>query len=249
MGRTDVKVVLEIPSVDSRAVQALLIVLSVTAGSTDMISFLGLDGLFTAHITGNLVLLVAHVVGSGGAQVAPVLSIPVFMVMVGLTRVLAGGLELKGFGTLCPLLLLQLLFLIGFLIFCVAGGPHIDPNATSAIVAGMFGVSAMAVQNTLVQISLKGAPPTAIMTSNVTRFGMDIGTMLVGGDPAEVEKARNRAVLTLPVIIGFAAGCGLGALGQAALGLWSLALPAGLALLAVALGFAIDTSLFKRVSP
>jgi uncharacterized membrane protein YoaK (UPF0700 family) len=34
-------------------------VLSVTAGSADVISFLGLGGLFVAHITGNLVLLAA----------------------------------------------------------------------------------------------------------------------------------------------------------------------------------------------
>ena len=51
------------PPVDnSRAVQALLIVLSVTAGCTDIIGFLVLDGQFTAHITGNLVILAAHIV-------------------------------------------------------------------------------------------------------------------------------------------------------------------------------------------
>jgi uncharacterized membrane protein YoaK (UPF0700 family) len=51
------------PPVDnSRAVQALLIVLSVTAGCTDIIGFLVLDGRFTAHITGNLVILAAHIV-------------------------------------------------------------------------------------------------------------------------------------------------------------------------------------------
>jgi uncharacterized membrane protein YjjP (DUF1212 family) len=50
---------------------ALLIVLSITAGCTDIIGFLGLNGLFTAHITGNLVILAAHIVGGGEAQIAP----------------------------------------------------------------------------------------------------------------------------------------------------------------------------------
>ena len=47
-------------SVESREVQALLVVLSVTAGCVDIISFVGLNGLFTANITGNLVILAAH---------------------------------------------------------------------------------------------------------------------------------------------------------------------------------------------
>lgn len=38
--------------------------LSVTAGSADVISFLGLGGLFVAHITGNLVLLAAYLVAA-----------------------------------------------------------------------------------------------------------------------------------------------------------------------------------------
>ena len=98
----------------------------------------------------------------------------------------------------------------------------------------------MAVQNALVQISLKGVPSTAVMTTNVTHFMLDLGGVLVGGDPAEIAKARSRAMHTLPVIVGFTIGCGLGAACEAAVGLWSLALPTGLALLALAIGFAVE---------
>src|SRR5260221_4923120 len=78
------------PAIDSsRAIRALLIVLSITAGCTDIIGFLGLNGLFTAHITGNLVILAAHIVVSGEAQSAPMLSLSIFIVMVDLTVLLA----------------------------------------------------------------------------------------------------------------------------------------------------------------
>jgi uncharacterized membrane protein YoaK (UPF0700 family) len=224
-------------SVESREVQALLVVLSVTAGCTDIISFLGLNGLFTAHITGNLVILAAHFF-SGEAQIAPMLSVPVFIVIISLTRVLASSLESRGLASLQPLLLLQFLLLAGFLILCVAAGPRIDPNGTVEIIAGMLGVSAMAVQSTLVQISLKGAPSTAAMTSNVTFFAMSVGEILVGSDPADIAEARKRAARSLPAILGFAVGCGLGAVYEVAIGLRSLSLPAGLALLAFAMGFA-----------
>src|SRR3981189_331795 len=229
------------PSIESSLSARLLpTVLSIIAGSVDAISFLGLGGLFTAHVTGNLVILAAHFVSGGETSVAPMLSVPVFVAALGLTRLLAGALERIGFASLRPLLLLQLLLLVGFLVLCAAPRPRIDPHATKATLAGMLGVSAMAVQNALVQISLKGAPSTAVMTSNVTRFAMDVGELLLAGDPAGVAKARNRAAHVLPAIIGFTTGCGLGAACEAALGTWSLALPAGLALAAFAMGFAAE---------
>ena len=216
-------------------------VLSVVAGSVDVISFLGLDGLFTAHITGNLVILAAHIVIRDQASIAPMLSVPVFIVVISLTRVLAGRLESIGISALRPLLFLQFVLIAGFLALCLAAGRRIDPNATNAIIAGMLGVSAMAVQNALVQFSLKGAPPTAVMTSNVTLFMIDVGAMLFLRDPDGVANARSRARRTWPAIVGFTVGCSLGAVLEAVIGPWSLALPTGFALLALALGFSVDS--------
>src|SRR5437764_13292610 len=70
--------------------RALPFVLSVIAGSTDIIGFLGLNGLFTAHITGNIVVLAAHIVAGDPTIFSSVLSVPVFMMMLLLTRLLAG---------------------------------------------------------------------------------------------------------------------------------------------------------------
>jgi len=229
------------PSIESSLSARLLpTVLSIIAGSVDAIGFLGLGGLFAAHVTGNLVILAAHLAGGGETLVAAMLSVPVFVAALGLTRLLAGALERIGFASLRPLLLLQLLLLTGSFVLCASAGPRIDPDATKAILAGMLGVSAMAVQNALVQISLKGAPSTAVMTTNITRFMMDVGDVMLGRRPADVAKARDRAMRTWPAIVGFAIGCGLGATCEAAIGLRSLALPVGLALLAVAMGMTVD---------
>src|SRR5258705_13121269 len=82
-----------IPSTESSlGARLLLTVLSIIAGSVDAIGFLGLGGLFTAHVTGNLVILAAHLVSDSGAPVAPLLSVPVFVATLGLTRLLAGAL-------------------------------------------------------------------------------------------------------------------------------------------------------------
>ncbi len=222
--------------------RALPFVLSVIAGSTDTIGFLGLNGLFTAHVTGNIVVLAAHAVTGAPAVVSYIMSVPIFMLVLLLTRLFATGLEKAGRVTLWPLLLLQLLFLAAFLLLCVALGPWSNPNAIAATAAGMLGVAAMAVQNALARISLGDVPSTAVMTTNVTRFMLDLGEVLAGGSKDAAAKARGRALRTLPVIAGFAAGCGLGAACEIAAGLWSLALPTGLAAIAFAMGFAYKQS-------
>jgi len=201
-----------------------------------VISFLGLGGLFVAHITGNLVLLAAHLVTGTRVSVALLLSVPVFILVLGLTRLLAAGLDAVGLASLWPLLLLQFLLLAGFLALGVGAGSRVDPNAVTAILAGMLGVAAMAVQNALVQLSLRGAPSTAVMTTNLTRFTLDVGEALLRRDPADAAAARRRAARTWPAILGLTAGAAFGAVRFAAAGLWSLALPAGLALLAFAIG-------------
>jgi uncharacterized membrane protein YoaK (UPF0700 family) len=181
------------------------------------------------------VILAARLVAREQAPLAPLMAVPVFMVALALTRLLAAGLERIRVGSLQPLLLLQFLLLAGFLAVSTAAGPVIDPSRASMIFAGMLGVCAMAVQNALVRISLKGAPATAVMTTNVTVFTMDVVEILLRRG-ANCAKARERARHTWPAIAGFLLGCALGAAGQSAFGLRSLALPAGFALLALASG-------------
>jgi uncharacterized membrane protein YoaK (UPF0700 family) len=74
------------------------------------------------------------------------------------------------------------------------------------------------------------------MTTNLTVFTMDLGQMLLGRNTSSFAAARDRATDTWPTIGGFLFGCALGALCEAAFGLRSLALPAGSALVALALG-------------
>lgn len=213
-------------------------VLSIVAGSVDVICFLGLRGLFAAHITGNLVVLAAHLATGKAASLATVFSVPMFIMVLGLTRLAAAGLEESRHCPLQPLLALQFVLLVSFLTVWVAGGSGLNPAVPTGVVAGMLGVAAMAVQNALVQL-LVGAPATAVMTTDITTFMMDVGAMVFGRAPNGIAYARNRARHTWPAILGFTVGCSLGALLEAVIGPWSLMLPIGLALLALALGFSV----------
>jgi hypothetical protein len=44
----------------------------------------------------------------------------------------------------------------------------------------MIAVCALGVQSALVQVSLHGMPRTAVVTTNVARFTIDSGTILLG---------------------------------------------------------------------
>jgi uncharacterized membrane protein YoaK (UPF0700 family) len=228
-----------IPSVDqSWAMMLLPTVLSLIAGSCDVITFIGLDGLFTAHITGNLVILITRSVAGEHASMPHILSVPVFVAALGLTATLAVLLGRAGIASLRSLLILQLLLLCGSFIVCVCSDARIDPSDERALIAGMLAVSAMAVQNVIAHVSVRGMPSTAVMTTTVCRFVADFVALLSEPNRDLAAKAGLRAKRTAPVIIGFAVGCSLGAGCEIALGLWALALPIGLAFIALAIGLA-----------
>src|SRR5260370_17818251 len=195
----------------------LTFVLGGIAGSVDVIGFLGLGALFIAHITGNLVILAAGIAAGEHASVAHLLSVPVFIVALFAARLLAATFDRFAIATLRPLLLLQFLFLAGFLAVAIEVGSSADPSAAVMIFAAMLGVSAMAVQNVLVHVSLQQPPSTAVMTTNLTRFVVDLGEAWLRRDPGRRAKDAARARRTGKVIAGFIVGGWLGARCQAQL--------------------------------
>jgi hypothetical protein len=71
------------PSVeDSLCGKLLPFMLSVAAGSMDIIGFLRLGGLFTAHVTGNVVVLAAKLGAREEAPLAYLISVPVFVAVL-----------------------------------------------------------------------------------------------------------------------------------------------------------------------
>ena len=206
----------------SLAAKLLPGVLSIAAGSLEVISFLRLFGLFAAHISGNLVLLASHFVTKraaplfhgfdqvGGRRTGEIRSrFPEAASSVAFypAHERSGDLRLSGFGA--------------------------RSHLANTVFDGMIGIPAMAVQNALVQISLVGAPATAVMTTEITAIVMDVRALLFQRDPDGLARAGRRARHTWLAVVGFTVGCGLGAILDAAIGPCSLALPAGFGLLAL----------------
>src|SRR5262245_9880800 len=91
----------------------LAALLAFTAGSTDTIGFVGLYGLFTAHVTGNFVLLGAALAQGRTAVLAKLLALPVFIAAVAGARLFERRCARRGTSAAMPLLGTELLFLAG----------------------------------------------------------------------------------------------------------------------------------------
>jgi uncharacterized membrane protein YoaK (UPF0700 family) len=213
-------------------------VLSTTAGAVDVIGFLTLGGLFTAHVTGNLVVLAAHYVTGGYSQVGPLIAVPVFIAVLGFVSLVFGAIgRASSEWSRRALLVLHAVLIAGFLELGVSLGPFTNADSAMGIFVGMLGVAAMATQNALVKLALPGSPSTAVLTTNITQLTIDLAA-LAGrrGKPDELARARRRVSVTFPCVIGFIGGCVAGALLELHFGFWALGLPVVLAALAVPLG-------------
>src|SRR5713101_9328218 len=80
----------------SRSERRLPPLLSVIAGMVDVIGYLSLGKLFTAHVTGNLVVIAALLVRGGPPKMAEILAVPVFIVAVAAVWLIAKASERRG---------------------------------------------------------------------------------------------------------------------------------------------------------
>jgi len=211
----------------------LATLLSIIAGMVDLIGFLGLH-IFTAHITGNIVVIGALVARHDRVNPAQIMAIPVFMLAVAATWLTAKISGKRGPGLRRLLLLVQFLLIAGLLIFSVITKPSLHPHSAVATIAAMIAVSAMASQFTLLRLVLPVAPSTAVMTGNLTNAVLAFvdsrsQTHLMGN--SDIKRLRG----SLHLLVGFFAGCVLAAATVMFLGDWAWALPTVLAGAAVAL--------------
>jgi len=220
--------------VASRLEKRLPTLLSVIAGMVDLTGFLSLGNLFTAHITGNLVVVGALVVRGGRINPAQILAIPVFILAVAATWILARASGRRGLDLLRLLLLVQFLLLTCVLFFSVITRPSADPHGLMAGIAAMIAVSAMACQFALLRLTLPVAPSTAVMTGNLTNYVLSLLDVvsrtqsLKGGD---LQRLRG----SLHLLIGFFGGCVVAAAAVTYLGEWAWSFPVLLAAVAIAL--------------
>src|SRR6185369_9300106 len=204
-------------SVSPGVVTALL---SFNAGFVDATSFLGLDGLFTAHVTGNFVTLAAALVMGSHGIIGKVLALPEFILVIALARLAGAALRKRKAPVLRVFLVAEVALLIAFCALAVGLGPFPNADSPAALLTGFAGVAAMALQNGLQRVHFASAPPTSIMTGNTTQATIDAVDIMMGAATTPDTRARfTRIALS---ILSFALGCAAAALLYWLIGFWCL---------------------------
>jgi uncharacterized membrane protein YoaK (UPF0700 family) len=207
--------------------------LSVIAGMVDLTGFFTLGHIFTAHVTGNLVVAASASVHGGPFNLAQAVAIVVFMLALAVVWSIAQASQRRGPSLARLLLVVQLLLLAAVLIFSVIARPSAEPRGLAAGIAAMIAVSAMACQYALLRLAIPGAISTAVMTGNLTNTVLSLMDLLAK-DRALLPVDASRLRRSLHLLIGFLFGCVAAALAVHALEDWSWSLPVLLAGVALA---------------
>ena len=193
--------------------------LTFNGGYVDTAGFLALQGLFTAHVTGNFVTLGASLASGSSGVVNKLLALPVFCVVVLLVRLASVRPVHSVTTTLNALIGVKVCLFVVAAALAALLGPFHNADSLSGIATGMTLVAGMAVQNAIHRVFFPKSPPTTLMTGSTTQIMMDIGDLLRGELRPEVRSATwaHCTGLARSVCI-FALGCGASALIYARLG-------------------------------
>jgi uncharacterized membrane protein YoaK (UPF0700 family) len=203
----------------------LPLLLSLNAGFVDTAGFLALQGLFTAHVTGNFVTLGASLVLGTSGAVAKLLALPVFCTVVIATRLLSSALLHRKLPALRIILSSKVVLLIAGAALAIHFGPFGNGDAWQAVVTGMVLVAAMAIQNAAHRIHLGSAPPSTLMTGTTTQIMIDLADMIQAPKSENAERPGARLLRMSTNIAVFAAGCAAAAVLYARIGVWCFVVP------------------------
>ncbi len=146
-----------------------LLALTFTTGLVDAVSYLGLGKVFTANMTGNVVLLGFGIAGSGGLPViAPLVSLAAFLVGSAGGGLLVGRIATRQPALMASALSIEVGLIAGAAV--LAAATHVAPRSTVGDLAIALMALAMGVRNAVVQSLEVPDMTTTVLTQLLSRF-------------------------------------------------------------------------------
>ena len=186
-------------SVNDPLTRALL-VLTFTTGLVNAVSYLGLGHVFTANMTGNIVLLGFGIAGSGGLPVvAPLVSLCAFLIGAGAGGVLASRVGDDHPGHIARALAIEVSLVLAAAI--LAAAIDVRPGALSGDAVIALLAFAMGVRNATVRRI--GVPDLTTTVLTMTLTGLAADSPVFGGSG---KGSARRIAAVLAMLIGALVG-------------------------------------------
>jgi uncharacterized membrane protein YoaK (UPF0700 family) len=193
------------------------------AGYVDTLGFIALFGLFTAHVTGNFVLIGAALASPSQASILlKLLAFPAFVAGIAAAHLLIAHATARRWPALTLALLLQALLLTVFMVCGWSAAPIGIELTPAAMAAGLAGAAAMGAHSATSRLLLGHLAPTSMMTGNVTQIVIDLVDLLRGA--ANANTAAHIAKFIWP-LLAFGSGAIAAAFAYRAAGFAALLLP------------------------
>ncbi|MFJ3055297.1 YoaK family protein [Herbaspirillum sp. NPDC087042] len=197
--------------------------LAFLAAYVDTLGFIALFGLFTAHVTGNFILIGAALADSSQMSILlKFLAFPAFIVGVAVARLAIAAIQRRQGRALAWSFLLQLVLLLGFMVCGMAAAPVQSPTAGWVMAAGLLGTASMGVHSAISRLLLAHLAPTSLMTGNVTQVVIDLVDMLRGAADAGTTE---RCIKFVWPVLSFGIGAIAAAFAYHAIGFAGLLVP------------------------
>ena len=177
-----------------------LLALTFTTGLVDAVSYLGLGRVFTANMTGNVVLLGFGIAGSGGLPVlAPVLSLVAFVLGSGIGGVLVRGAAERHPALVARALAIEVSLMAAAAIVAAAASVRTGDLAAYALIVAL--ALAMGVRSTAVRRI--GVPDLSTTVLTMTLAALASESSLVGGSG---KGSVRRLSAVVAMLVGAVAG-------------------------------------------
>jgi uncharacterized membrane protein YoaK (UPF0700 family) len=191
--------------------------LSFVAGLVDVTTFVTLNGLFSAHVTGNIAVLAADLVHGVTVGLLTALAVPIFVVVTFVITVLHQRVGENHSKHIAYLSWLQAILIVIAGVFALLGDGH---GPTIGVIAcGTAAIVAMAVQNAMLHLEFRPVPSTAVMTGNIVAASIALGVLAAGKGDARGQ-ARASWRIYWPLIVGFCLGAVIAAAAASLPGHW-----------------------------
>jgi uncharacterized membrane protein YoaK (UPF0700 family) len=179
-----------------------LLALTFSTGTVDAVSYLGLGHVFTANMTGNVVLLGFGIAGAGALPVvSPIVSLAAFAVGSGIGGALARRMADRHLTHVSVALGLEAILLAGAAILAVATDPQPATFAADATITLM--AAAMGVRNATARRLAVPDLTTTVLTMTITGLAAD--STLAGG-------SGKGTLRRISAVVAMLAGAVVGAL-------------------------------------